>query len=311
MRFAFVLAAAFALLVPILLPQAAGQTGESAGLVADPVGDVRAYADGAPLQAVATADVVDLVGIDIVESPTDFLVEVSFAMVDEGPRVDATMVLVRFVHDGMEFGVRAFRPADSNSWTGELLAKAAGDPGFHFLVSLPIFTDAQEDLVWTTVARSDLVGFSGKVPGRGDKLLNISAQSSAHNLKWGPLAVQDFAPDTGGADLEVLFGGAVASGSLGLSAAEPFRASNGGDEQLTFMVTASNRGPDAKLRLSTQDVPAGWQVLLPGEVFELAAGRSAEFPVILRTVFAHEHGTARHFELHLHDTMTNSTCTTT
>ena len=64
-------------------------------------------------------------------------------------------------------------------------------------------------------------------------------------------------PDLGSASWTVRYGGSEAHGTARLSSLEPYRASNGGDERFTFLVTAHNGGSRmADFRLSTQDVPA-------------------------------------------------------
>lgn len=297
----------------LALPTATAQD-PAPPLAEDPSGDVRGTPLGGPTQSMSGFEDVDLTGLWFEETPTTFEVRLRLANMDgqPGPDQPGTYTFLRF--DGVETRLWMGRSSDNAAWFGSYSTRADGASSFRYVGPLSVRYDEAAGEVWTTLGRDEVVGASGRSPGRGDAIEGIRAESWANlgrsmsfndptiPVKGYLLDVGDRVPDTDGLRLDVQHGGALASGGVRLAAAEPYRASNGAATTYVYGVTASNQGESTRvLTLEAQHVPAGWNVTLPGAELSLDAGATVEFQVAVATPFRHQHGASESFHLRLAD----------
>ena len=277
----------------------------SAQILTDPTGDVKVDAggQGAP---VSQATAVDLTALSLNETPDAFRFTVKVAdLGGDQPRPDAGQLSVLFTFDGMTFMADFYRSPDNAAYFGSLYSSKDGT-SFHYLHDNHVARDLASSTVWQDILRADLVGASGKTPGRGDSLENIHAQSRSGNIFIGLSApaqpdLVDFMPDAGGASATwaVQYQGHQGVGAS-LDSPQPFRSSNGEATTYTYQVTARQSGTAAaRFTLTATRVPEGWNVTLPGGLLELAPEAPVTFPVRIAVPFNHVHGAAQSVTLRL------------
>lgn len=303
---------ALLLTVPALAAQTTGT--ELPPLVTDAKGDVTMTPLGGPTQPASGFDAVDLLALWLHETPDDLLVKAALAKMDGQPGPSQASVQAFFVFDGVEYRVGMYRSSDNEAWFGSLGARKVGEPFFRATAPLAARYDVAAGQVWTSIDRDLLPGGSGRAMARDDVLTGVYAKAmvtlgyaATFNdptipVQGALLDVADRVPDVDGASLTLQFGGAQGVGGLSLTAANPFRASNGADGTYVFDVEAANRADAPRtLRLEAQHVPSGWNVSLPGTSLRLEAGAAASFQVAVQTPFFHDHGTSQTFHLRMVD----------
>lgn len=295
------------------IPLAASQADARPPLADDPVGDVTGTPLGGPTQPVSGFEDVDLTGLWLEETPTTFELRVRLAHMDgeAGPDQPGTYTYLSF--DGVDTRIWLGRSSDNEAWFGSL-SRRAGDDFFRYVGPLNARYDMAAGEVWTSIDRDLVVGASGRLPGNGDTLTGVRAEawavlgrSSSFNDPTIPvrgylLDVRDQVPNTDALALDLEFGGASSSGGLSLTAAEPYRASNGAATTYVYDLSAVNQGNTTRsLALEAMHVPAGWNVTLPGAAVTLDAGATVDFQVAVATAFRHQHGGSESFHMRLAD----------
>lgn len=297
-----------------LLPAGVAQSDALAPLAEDPTGDVRGTPLGGPTQPISGFDDVDLTHLWLVETPTTFDVRLRFAHMDGEAGPDQPSAYLYFTFDGAQSRIWLGRSTDNEAWFGSWSTRASDSASFRYVGPLNARFDAAAGEVWTTLDRDLVQGTSGRAPGAGDELTDI------HVVSWATLGhsvsvndptfpakgylvdVGDRVPDADGRSLTLQYGGAHATGGLSLHVVEPYRASNGAATTYRYDLEAGNQGDHERtLTLTAFDVPAGWNVSLPGASVNLAAGASVSFSITVATPFRHQHGASESLQLRLAD----------
>lgn len=289
-----------AILALLLVSQAAGQ------MLTDPIGDVKAEAGGQQT-AVAPATALDLAALNVSEDPDGFRFTVTVAdLGDDQARPDAGAISVYFLYDNITFRLDYYRSFDNAAYFGGLYSARDGQ-SFQWIRQTVVSRDLVTSTVWQDLPRYELVGASGKVPGRGDLITDIRVAAVSN----GPSTVGIEGPASGGL-VDVMPDGAGALGTLtvryhgqegvgaSLTSPKPFRSSNGEATTYEYQVTARQAGSaPMRFTLMPQDVPQGWNVSLPGTVLELAPDTPVVFPVRIAVPFNHMHGASQSLTLRL------------
>lgn len=296
-------------LLPLLLALAAplpaqAQDQPMLRLLDDSAGDVALA--GAPTPTVmpaGTADDLDLVSLDVGETPLDFLFKLGVKDLASGSTtVVASGHDLFFRHHDQDYGI-TFYPGGSGY--AYLYAYEPGEGFGAYVADLPVTMDLGASTMTATVRRDLLIDNDGAAPHPGRILDNFHATTNALGNFYisGQSATphpEDRMPNDGVGPLAwpVQYG-IQQSGHLRLSSEEPFRASNGEASTFVFRINATNLAEEDDLvEFVAQGVPQAWDVQLPGLTM-LDANQSVEFPVIVRTAFAHQHGSATAFTLEL------------
>lgn len=281
-------------------------------LLEDPAADVVAAFDGNPVGLpVPQVSALDLRALTVREDPAGFTIEVHVEdLGDDDARGDFGNVQTRLEFAGATFYVNFVRSQDNAAYFGGLVRST--ESGYDYR-GLAVERDLAGGRLWSHVERMDLLGGDGQQAGRGDQLTGIrvaSASALGYQAQpsyllgtgpWLPVWIGDAMPDAGTATWDVQFGGGTSEGAS-LTAAEPFRASNGEATTYLYTVTARHGGGEtARYRVFVEGLPDGWNATLPGTLLEIPSGGSAEFPVYVNTTFRHQHGVAATFQLHMHE----------
>lgn len=309
------------LLLALLLvaPAAAGQgdmaatAGPPVTILEDPSGDVRAVVQGQEQTLDGSVrPSVDFTAIDIGESPLNLEFRLRIASFEDlGHEAEnGRAYRLQFDHGDRSYyvemanaeGVRGFylradlysRQGTTVGWIEQVDAERL-DANNAFVLRVP------RELIPTGL---------GAPPSLGTVLTNISAYSSvvaslrhpiyAEGVEIGPFWAGDDIPDSGVGAYAVRLG-LGQTGHIHLTSDEPFRSSNGEASTFIFSVRAANRGMENdQFAIKVVGAPSGWDVRGPSERITIPASETIEFPVTVRTQFAHEHGAARSFVLELH-----------
>ncbi len=281
-------------------------------VLVDPAGDVRAIVQDQ--EQTVDSDLrpsVDFTGISISETPLtiQFLLHV-VSFEDVGHEVEnGRAYLFNFDHGGRSYfvqmanaeGVRGFYLG------ADLFAREAG--GTSWIASLEAERLDAENAFLVRIARSLIPTMLGAPPGLGGQFTNVSAYSSivasfrepqaVSGVEVGPLWAGDDIPDSGFGTYAIRYG-ISQTGHVRLHAEEPFRTSNGEASTFIFTVQANNLSPETdQFVIKPVGIPSGWDVRGPSERVTVGGSETVEFPVTVRTQFAHEHGAARSFVLEL------------
>lgn len=297
---------ALALLALLLLPgtSLAQESTAPLRLLEEAAGDV--VLDGSPSPVVmpaGLADDVDLVSFDLAETPLDFLFMLGVKSLANGDtRFLGTDHRLHFRHNDQDYAIDYY-PGQGTAGTAQatLMTFEPGEEYGSQVADLPIAVDIAAGTMTATVLRDLLLDNEGAAPFPGRFLDQFRAESgylSSSSIRVGgvgmPLPhVADRMPNDGiGPMAWPVQYGIVQTGHLRLASDEPFRASNGEASTFVYRVNATNLGPrDDFVEFVASGVPAAWDVRLPG-LTELPANASIEFPVVVRTAFAHRHGSA-------------------
>lgn len=295
--------AAIALIFLLAIATAQAQT--ATPLADDPSGDMQANPGGVPVPVgQGAAGMGDLARLAIVEEADrfDFIVELHPASATTFQSGIASLSVFVTLRD-TDYEVALRYP--SGGLSGGLF-RIDNQTGIYDLVSeIPV--DVSTDTLRFTgqVARELLTDASASIAFPGAFLTKIYAQSStlaAGGFGNEAISDSDRMPDTGyGADYEVQLG-SFARGSAKLLSPSPARASNGEAATYLFPVTARNEGSaPAAYQLEVVEQPAGWQVQLPVVDLTLQPGEDRNMPVLVSSLFRHQHGTSDTVLLRLTD----------
>jgi hypothetical protein len=297
--------------VSLLALPVQAQAPDTAPILTDDAGDVVASVNGQSLPAPGMG-AIDLRELKVVEEPSTFTFAITVEDLADGARVDQGTVQAAFNLGPTRFFVNMWRAEDSDVYFGALGRVTSAGGMWEYIRPLEVERDIAAKTIWTTLDRTDLLNGTGQVPSRGDELTNIRSYGTArmsyvapmymvtgYNPVWVGDAMPAYAQE--GGRYAVLYGGRDGEDAT-LSTSSQFRASNGEATTYQFMVSASHRGAEAsRFVLSVEDVPAGWNVTLPGGLLEIPFGEAVEFPVYVQTPMRHQHGAAETFTLHMHD----------
>ena len=316
MRLTAALLLALALLVPT--PAAAQEPSAAAvALLEDPAGDVEAYANGSPATAVPAGndlgEALDLRGLAAQETPLEVLLTLSATSVDPGAlSVLAIEYLVQFRHVDVTYQLSIFAYTNLGGgppmYAGELTILDASGFGSH-VASVPVTADQAAGTMTAALPRAALVDAEGAAPFPGRTLDGFRASAgylegaslSLGSAGQSPLPyVADHMPDEGEGLVPLpIVHGLAQTGALRLSSEEPFRASNGEASTFVFRVNATNVGGDEHVAsFAVAGAPASWEVRTP-ELVRLPPGETVELPIVVRTAFAHAHGSSTALTLEL------------
>lgn len=304
-----------------LLPAAHAQdtATEPVPLLEDAAADVATDANGAPPQRAPSGgfvDTLDLRALTAAETPQEIQLVLQTASLD--PSAMQTLFAsveytVRFHHGAAQYLVRVYGYAPlagGVQYQGTLEQPDPSDPEGYgaVLAEVPVTADTNAKTLTLAIARDLLADEEGAAPYPGRLLEGFAVTASF--LGGGAISIDgqalvpmpgivDRMPDDGVGlvPMGIRFG-LVQSGSLRLSSDEPFRSSNGEATTFVFRVNATNLGDEQVAEFVATGAPAAWDVRTPGLV-RLGAGETAEFPIIVRTAFAHAHGTATAFTVEL------------
>jgi len=307
-------AAVAALMIGVLLPGVQAQEPGSIGVLEDPAEDASFQAMGQSQPApAAVAAAVDLVGLTVTEDEPGFLFTLAVRELpqDTSSGEVLTRYGVTFRHHDVEYRVRVERQVLPGSAPASFTRLERYDPGqgtWFTTTVLSATEDPSAASLSVHVPREILLDASGAEPYPGRALESFWALSMGV-LRFADIdimgtradaTVQDRMPDTGegAVPVPVVFGIAQ-TGHARLESLEPFRASNGEATTFVFTVTARNIGQEeGRFDLAAPQVPSGWDVRTPGTI-TLPAGGSQDVPVVVRTPFAHAHGSRAAFVLEM------------
>lgn len=284
-------------------------------LLEDDTGDVAADANGNPVDVPSGGwDAMDLVSLSALETPAEVRFLLAVASLEATPQqsvLAAVAYEIVFRHLDETYKARVY-VYDQTQANGELERIPAGmdpDDGYgDYVASLPVEVDVAAATIAVPVSRELLTDSKGAAPYPGRALDffmvdaglfndgNIQVMGQSMPIPY----VEDRMPESGAADVVLpIQHGIMQTGDLRLDSDEPFRASNGEAATFVFRVNATNIGDGTQVaEFVAVGAPQGWDVRLPGLV-RLEAGQSVEVPVVVRTAFAHAHGSATAFTVEL------------
>lgn len=290
-------------------------------VLADPAGDVKTEVGGqAAAGGEAAYPATDLLGLTVEETPFSLAITVQAAALpkpsDAG--VDGVLYHVGFLHNGREFRVTiqmvlqvlvadraaglAYRDLPTDEWSFVWSTEA-------------VVMDTAAGTLAVDVPRDLLADKDGAAPypGRALEGVHAVAQSlftdsglvfiSGAPLVNSPQRVTDTIPDAAPYPALPVQFGLAQTGDARLSAATPFRASNGEATTFVYEVVTQNLGEAADaFELAASSVPAGFAVVLPVPVVALEGRSNDTVPVLLTIPFGHDHGARASFVLELRST---------
>lgn len=176
-------------------------------------------------------------------------------------------------------------------WFGSLFNQDA-----QFGFGRSVSTAADGNTVTMTVPRGALMDENQQQLFRGRTLDDIKVSSSSRQINIGdvrPTSASDFMPDDKiGIQWQAALGPKQVGDSF-LYSNMPFRASNG--EATTFAYEVSLLSTeDAPMTLRIDNVPDGWNIILPEEEI---SGSDTTVPVLAQIPFRHLHGVTETFSL--------------
>lgn len=284
----------------------------------DGTGDVRTEIQGQAGPTTTLYPAVDLVGLTLVESATEFRFSLEVSDLKTGAEdtgFDGSSHEIFFTHNGREFRLSFYRNVPAlQDFTFALLSirdRVQDDWSDIWGDFFGVEVNQQSNTISVAIGRDYLSDANGSPPFRGRSLENIhvAARSafSEGTINFG-LASQDFPtkvlddmPEAGAAlgSYPIQFG-AVQTGHARLWSEAPFRASNGEATTYVILVQAENTGDDTDdFELVTTGVPNHVTVVLPVPYLTLEGGESFEVPVLVTVPFGHDHGSSTAFMLEM------------
>ncbi len=289
-------------LIPIAPAQSTGALGD------DGANDVK---NPAGLPGIPGLEAVDLRAFNVREDAKSFHFDITVESLEKDlqPGIAFTEYTVDLVHNEKPFRVEVSRQniAGTSAFRGVIMEYDAARDWYYGISAIDVTPDYANNMVSAEVPRQHLRDADGALPVPGRVLEDFVVRASANELINGLILngipapevyYADTLPDTGTLDAKVAVQfGVTSSGHLRLSSEEPFRASNGEATTFVFYVTATNNGSqEDNVNFEATGFPAKWDITLPSDM-QLGAGASTDVPVIVRTVFAHSHGSTASFVL--------------
>jgi hypothetical protein len=291
-----------ALLVAMLTPLASGQ------FLADPSGDVRAEHFEGTSTPVSGWESMDLLALDLNETPEAFRFKVKAGVINQETRQDRGNYFVHFAHGQVYYVLRLLQAVDNGAPFGSLFQVSDANAVWgQYMGQLPASIDPATQTIWADVPRRMVLDENGAPPERGHALTNLFVDSEAHvtgisfggfmGLQGGPAIIGDVMPDAERASWPIQWGGSQVSGPVQLSVDRPYRASNGEETTYKFQVTLANldsreRWFDAK----AVGLPSNWQLHME-PAMRVPGDGAVTMALFLSTPFAHQHGQITAFEL--------------
>ncbi|MCA1818549.1 MAG: hypothetical protein LC620_00595, partial [Halobacteriales archaeon] len=272
-------------------------------LVEDPAADVAVDAvfaqEPAPEQATHG---IDLRSLTVSEDHASFRFAVQVTDLKKGTDAageDGQAMDIMFRHGKREFEL--FMEHESLSGASEytygyLYARDNATNGWSVVQYLDgVEIDDKAETLAAVVPREALADARGAAPFPGRTFEGFSVHS--RNLFGFFADLTDDMPDKGEAPgVYAVQLGIRQEGDARLSSDEPFRASNGEATTFLFKAKGKNIGEERDTyHLRVVGAPAGWSVMLPETVLDLASDADGEFPVVATVPFNHAHGTAASF----------------
>lgn len=297
-------------LVLLLVPASAG------ALLEDPSGDVSIVAEGEEVGTVPSGvrDSIDILSVDIEETPTVFRFLVEFAA-RQSPGEEGLkdwLMQVRFQHGEESYRVVLHELVPG----GGIPSLQRLDPADGYYRTIERLESTWEGSTLAIEVPRHLVPTEhGAPPSPATRLETIQATSRAPELTGALLGVfpsfftgepyaivmRDTAGEEEPASYDIQMG-MEQTGTGRLSSSEPFRVSNGEASTFVYWVNASRAaGGSGTYTLHATNVPSGWGVEVPAGRIDVAQGTRWRFPVILHTAFAHAHGDSESLVLEMRD----------
>lgn len=299
----FLLLAVLVLAAPLGSAQAYGPVQEPAILLEDATNDVVLGSWSNPMLSVPFQQPdADLVDLSVGEGPGALLVRLHVAALPAqvqavGSRT-STAYFVQFAVAEEGFVL--------------VLTGSTGDAGLGATLyqgTLEDYGNMQADLVVTTIPHASsyevaiprvlLSSADGAVPVRGTQATNWAAVSRFVKPMGGDAWVGDRMnyPDAAGAKVEFTMG-SLSSSTLSLSSPKAYVASNGLATTYPFEVDVTNAASRSEnVRLEANDLPRGWDVVLPAEEVIVGAGETRRVAILVTVPFFHQHGSVDRFDL--------------
>ncbi len=294
------------LLLLLLFSPVAVSAQEAQGppLLEDPAGDVRAVAAGQDAGASpAAVDRVDLRAVHLVETPTHLEASFQVGAIEQDPSVVHGLFL-NFEYAGMRYEVRASSSLGGTDYFAAFFRIDESTGRTNYVDNLEATVSTGTATIHVLVPRDLVVGADGAplVPDRSLTDIGVISRGLSVYLISieGEPATLTLRDDVDGTAELLLRHGVEQTGNARLWSETPFRSSNGEATTFVFQVEAQNVGEAADdFELALQGVPAKWDVQLPVERLHLEAGEQKRVPLVVRTPFAHAHGSLEQFLLSL------------
>lgn len=286
----------------LLLPMAQAQ------VLTDPAGDVEARPFGQGEVPVGGWDRVDLLALDLHETPQELHVTVRLEELSEdGPSHDQPSIRVSMRHDEAWYVLQLTHAPDNGAPFAYLHRTSGPDTWGALIASPPTVLDTSEGTFSAAIERHHLVDQDGNPPEQGRALEDLQVVAYAQSTYTGvrtPVAeggvnVQDRMPDDEDAGRwDFRYGGGTSEGPVALHVENPFRASNGEATTYRMRVHVENHDPEEQaFRLSAPGLPENWELHVAGERLRVSGEGAAGFSVYLSTPFSHQHGSVTAFDL--------------
>ena len=302
----------FLLIASVVLPGLPTASAAEAAL-SDAAGDV-VLVTGAGTNAAAPAGLgasVDLTGLAVEESDDTLSFVLSVGALDE--QGDATAeYFIDFTWGRVPFTAYAARYAylDDDFVWGMLGLREGPEPSrsawmLDGIAPLDVKLDAAAKTVRLDIPKAYLLDEQERPPMKGEQITGVGAHAERRPLGMGititgatPLSLVDTMPDDLAAGVAYAFKlGDEATGDILLRSYDRVRVSNGGATTFVFQAIVKNGAEfDDQLRLTLEDMPAGWNGSVEERVL-VPAKTEMTIPVLATVPFEHNHGGYTSFAL--------------
>ena len=302
----------FLLIASVILPGLPTVSAAEATL-SDATGDV-VLVTGAGTDAAAPGGVgatLDLTALAVDETDDAIAFVLSVASLEE-PGDATAEYFVDFTWGRVPFTAYAGRYMylQEESTFGFLGLREGADPStsawrLEGVAPLDVVLDASAKTVRLEIPKAYLLDEQERPPVKGAQLGGVSAHAQRRPLGFGidlggsqPLSLTDAMPDDAGAGVPYVFKlGDEATGHVLLRSYDRVRVSNGGATTFVFQAIVKNGAEyDDELRLTLEDMPAGWNGSVEERVL-VPAKTEMTIPVLATVPFEHDHGGYTSFAL--------------
>lgn len=302
---------AMLLLIPVL-PLVQAQDGGDAGdagpreMATDATDDVVVVTQEGTSQPdpLTVRPSVDLTAFTMEERATDFVWVLS--VTELGADQDSASLQNRYWIDFIEgddhWRIEVDMNPDSLLAFGQVRQRDPANGNFVIVAGFEPEVDPDAATITAVVEREVFRDENGAPPFPGKTFTDFNVQAYGERIfadgfnindqQVDGAYLMDRMPDDGVADEEwpIVFG-VEQTGHAFLQSHEPYRFSNGEATTFVFDIQAVNLGqePD-RFELSFSSAPADWDVRTPQSTINVEANETVEVPVVVRTVFSHDHG---------------------
>lgn len=259
---------------------------------------------------------VDLLSLEVSDSPESILLGVEVAQIMDGQEPDGARYWVQFVFEDKEYraivdlagdlpiytvdgaGLQS-RNLGANSWTGVGEIEA----------SVSVGSPARIDIA---IPREFVQDQAGRTSVAGQELSNFFVMSQDHASQGTIVSavgiglvteITDTMPDDGlGFGVYALQFGASGAASVEISSPLFTRGSNGESGVVIFDAYVTNHDSVARdVLVRTGEIPSQWSVEAARPAIHLESGDQVHVPIVVTIPFAHQHGTLKTFQVTIID----------